>query len=786
MRHKSKAIGAFLILYIASAAWPQSSAGQDSLRILDPIVEEAIKNGQTPGAVVIVGHNGQVIYRKAFGSRAIEPRREAMTVDTIFDIASLTKVVATTIAVMQLVDHGKVRINDSVVRYLPEFGQNGKEDVTVRELLTHFSGLPEDLDRAQPWKGRDTAIKLAMAESLVSPAGARFRYSDVNFITLGALVEQVSGMSLEEYCQKNIFTPLGMTETRFLPPESWRSRIAPTEYDENRNMLRGVVHDPTARRMGGVAGHAGVFSTADDLAKLAQTLLSGTPILSPLAIEKMTTPQQPPTAEQSRGLGWDIDSPFSSNRGELLPVGSFGHTGFTGTSLWIDPVTQTYIIILTNAVHPNGKGNVIALRSKIATAVASALSLTPTEQESLRWKTITGYNDAQTASRRLATRNGTVLAGIDVFEQENFGSLRRYKKLGLLTNQTGIDLNGRRSIDVLARTPGVDLRAIFSPEHGVTGSLDTTDINNSRDAATSIPVYSVYGANDAARRPSTEVLKGLDAVVVDIQDVGARFYTFETTLGYFLEAAKKAGIDVVVLDRPNPITGSFVQGPVSDEGHESFTNYTSIPIRHGMTFGELAKMFNAERGIDARLSVIPMQGWMRGDWYDSTGLTWVGPSPNLRSVTEATLYPGVAMIEGTNVSVGRGTDTPFEVLGAPWVKAHDLAAYLNAREISGVRFVPIKFTPSANPYANQVCEGVNIIVTARNSLDAPELGVELASALQKLYPQDFHIDRMNELLVNQKVYDAIVRGEDPRRIAQDWQDALDAFAKVREKYLIYK
>ena len=425
----------------AQSKLPEPALGEDSLRILDPIVEDAIKAGQALGAVVVVGHNvghnGQVIYRKAFGNRAIEPRREAMTVDTVFDIASLTKVVATTIAVMQLVDRGKVRINDPVVRYLPEFAQNGKEDVTVRELLTHFSGLPEDLDRTQPWKGKDTAIKMAMAESLVSPAGARFRYSDVNFITLGALVEQVSGMSLDEYCQKNMFGPLGMTETRFLPPESWRSRIAPTEYDENRNMLRGIVHDPTARRMGGVAGHAGVFSTADDLAKLAQALLGGTPVLSPFAIEKMTTPQQPPTAEQLRGLGWDIDSPFSSNRGEFLPVGSFGHTGFTGTSLWIDPVTQTYIIILTNSVHPDGKGNVIGLRSKVATAVASALSLTASEEESLRWKSITGYNEAQTASRRLATRNGTTLTGIDVLEREKFEPLKRYKKIGLLANETG-------------------------------------------------------------------------------------------------------------------------------------------------------------------------------------------------------------------------------------------------------------------------------------------------------------------------------------------------------------
>ncbi len=779
-------IGLIGYILVPIALGAQTSSSADPLKPLDAIVLDAIHTNQVPGAVVLVGHNGQIVYRKAFGDRALDPRREAMTLDTIFDIASLTKVVATTTAVMQLVEQGRVRVNDPVVKYLPEFAQNGKEDVTVRELLTHYSGLTEDLDRSQPWEGRETAYRIAFEQKPVDPPGARFRYSDINFITLGALVERVSGLPLEEYCQKNIFTPLGMSTTRYLPPTSWLPRIAPTQYDEHEKMLRGVVHDPTARRMGGVAGHAGVFSTADDLAKLAQALLTGSSVLTSSSIEKMTTPQQPPTAEELRGFGWDIDSPFSSNRGEFLPVGSFGHTGFTGTSLWIDPTTQTYIIILTNAVHPRGQGSAIALRSKIATAVAVNLQLTPNEQEKLRWQSITGYNEAQTASRRVATRNGTVLTGIDVLEQQNFEPLRPYKKIGLLTNQTGVDSQGRRTIDVLAHAPGISLDAIFSPEHGVTGSLDTTDINNSKDAATGFPVYSVYGATDAARRPSVETLKSLDAVVVDIQDAGVRFYTYETTLGYFLEAAAKAGIAIIVLDRPNPITGSFVQGSISDAGHESFTNYSPIPIRHGMTLGELAKMFNAERGINARLTVIPMQGWMRGDWYDSTSLAWVNPSPNLRDLMQATLYPGVALVEGTNVSVGRGTDAPFELLGAPWINARDLAQYLNARELSGVRFVPVTFFPTASTYANQKCQGVNIIVTARNTFDAPELGIELASALHKLYPQDFKLDKMNDLLVNQSVFNAIMNGEDPRRIAQDWQDALDGFMRVREKYFIYK
>ena len=760
-----------------------------NLGMLDAIVRDAIHDDQIPGAVVLVWHNGQVVYRRAFGNRALEPRREPMTVDTIFDVASLTKVVATTTAVMQLVQKGEVRLNDPVAKYLPEFAVNGKEEITVRNLLTHFSGLRADIDLTPPWEGRDTALRMVFAETPAYSPGSRFLYSDTNFIALGALVERVSGTTLDAYCARKIFTPLEMTHTRFLPPAAWRRRIAPTEDDEQGKMLRGVVHDPRARRMGGVAGHAGVFSTADDLSKFGQALLNGSPILSPEIVEKMTTPQQPPTAPVLRGFGWDIDSPFSSNRGELLPVGSFGHTGFTGTSIWIDPTTRTFIILLTNSVHPRGKGSAVTLRSKMATAVAAALPLTISERDELRLKSITGYNEAQTAARHVATRNGSVQTGIDVLEAHSFDPIRAAtgkKKIGVLTNQTGVDLQGRRTIDVLAQAPGISLDAIFSPEHGVTGSLDTLHVGNSTDAATGVPVYSVYGGSDAARRPSLDVLKSLEAVVVDIQDVGARYYTYETTLGYFLEAAAKAGIELIVLDRPNPVTGSFVQGPIPDAGRESFVNYFPVPVRHGMTMGELAKMFNAERNINARLTVVPMEGWMRGDWYDSTSLPWINLSPNMRSLTEATLYMGVGVVEGTNVSVGRGTETPFELLGAPWIKATELGQYLNGRSISGVRFVPVSFTPNASVYAGQKCEGVNIVLVDRNGFDGPELGVELASALHKLYAEQFHLDRMIELLPNQAAYDAIAGGQDPRRIADDWRESLEKFQKVRDKYLIYK
>lgn len=781
----------FLQLPILSAVAATSPTPPASARlgVVDDIIKDAIGHENIPGAVVLVGHNGRVVYRRAFGYRSLEPRRERMTVDTIFDLASLTKVIATTTCMMQLIGDGKIKPNDPVAHYLPEFAQNGKTDITVRQLLTHYSGLAPDLELDTPWSGKATAYAMAFAQKPDSPSGAHFVYSDINFITLGALVERVSGMTLDNYALTNIFQPLRMTHTRFLPPASWRTKIAPTEYDEHQVMLRGIVHDPTARRMGGVAGHAGLFSTADDLSKFAQALLAGSKVLSPLLVEKMSTPQQAPNATAIRGFGWDIDSPFSSNRGDLLPIGSFGHTGFTGTSIWIDPTTSTYIILLTNAVHPRGRGTAISLRTRLATAVADALPLTLSEKEKLRLKSITGYNEAMSGGRRIANRTGSVKSGIDVLEEHNFdfmGVSLANKKIGVLTNQTGVDSQGKRTVDVLAGAPGVTLQAIFSPEHGVTGTLDTTDVGNTKDAATGVTVYSVYGATDAARRPPIEILKELDAVLIDIQDAGVRFYTYETTLGYFLEAAAKTGTQIVVLDRPNPVTGSLIQGPVSDEGRENFTNYWQVPVRHGMTLGELAQMFNTERGINAKLQVVPAEGWLRGDWYDSTGLPWINPSPNLRSVTEAALYPGVGLVEGTNVSVGRGTDTPFELLGAPWIKSRELAQYLNARDIAGVRFVPTTFIPNASNYAGQKCEGINFVLVDRSVLDAPVLGIELASALRKLYPERWKMEKMIDILANQAVFDAIGQGQDPRRIAQNWQERLQQFTKVREKHLIYK
>jgi uncharacterized protein YbbC (DUF1343 family)/CubicO group peptidase (beta-lactamase class C family) len=778
----------FLVLGSASAQAPQPD-NDSGFKTVDAIIDKAVAEGNIPGAVLLIGHNGKVVHRKAFGSRSLEPVRESMTLDTVFDLASLTKCLATATSVMKLVEDGRIRLGDSVATYLPDFAQNGKKDITIRDLMTHYSGMPPDLDLKSQWSGREAAYEMAMREKPINPPGSQFVYSDINFEVLGFIVEKIAGQPLNEYAAANIYAPLGMKNTRFLPPKEWLPRIAPTQYDEQGRMLRGVVHDPTARRMGGVAGHAGLFSTGDDMALFAEDFLSGFRILSRSAIDKMTTPQQPPNATVLRGLGWDIDSPFSTNRGELLPVGSFGHTGFTGTSLWIDPVTDTYIILLTNAVHPRGGKSTVSLRCKVATAVVQALNLTVTEQDKLRLARITGYNELMPASRRIVARNGDVKNGIDVLEAHNFRELHpdasHPVRVGLVTNQTGIDARGMRTADVLAHAPGVRLTAIFSPEHGIAGKLDTTAIGNSEDAATGVPIYSVYGDTDAKRRPPSVALESLDVIVFDIQDIGVRFYTYESTLGYFLEAAAKSGKEIVVLDRPNPIGGAYVQGPVADASRESFVSYWKTPVRHGMTIGELARMFNVEREINAKLTVVPMQGWIRGDWFDSTGELWVNPSPNMRNLTAAALYPGIGMIEASNISVGRGTDTPFEVIGAPWVNSIDLAKYMNARDIAGVRFIPIEFTPDSSSYAQQKCKGVQIVVTDRNALDAPELGIEFASALRSLYPADYKIAGLDTLMVSKASVDALAAGQDPRRVAEQWRDGLERFEALRAKYLIY-
>jgi len=715
-------------------------------------VQDEIAAGHIPGAVVIAGEQGKVIYRRAFGDQARAPSRVDMRIDTIFDLASLTKVVATTPAVMQLVENGKLKLDDPVARYWPAFAGAGKAGITVRQLLTHTSGLAPDLDLSQSWQGEAEALRRIEAETPSSPPGTRFEYSDINFIVLGELVRRVSGEPLDRYAKQHIFIPLGMADTGFYPATSLRSRIAPTDV-QNAVLRWGVVQDPTADRMGGVAGHSGLFGTADDLAKFAEMMLAngsycGAHILSPASVLAMTLPRRV-AEDTTRGLGWDVASPYSGGQDTAFGPESFGHTGYSGTSLWIDPKRGGFLIILTSRLHPDDGGDARPLRQRLAEVVAAALQ-------------------------------PQVLTGIDVLEDDAFAPLIG-KKVGLLTNQTGRDAAGRRSVDLLANAEGIHLAAIFSPEHGIDGKREG-QIASGTDSTTGLPIQSLYGKSLS---PDPKVLTGLDVLLVDLQDVGVRFYTYASSMAYAMEAAAKAKVPVMVLDRPDPITGAVVQGPVLDPQPPSLTGYFPMPVRHGMTIGELAEMFNAEYHLGVDLSVIRMRDYERDFWYDATGLRWVDPSPNLHSLDQATLYGGVALIEGANVSVGRGTPTPFELVGAPWIDGVALANALNRRDIPGVRFSPTKFRPQRDAYAGQSCNGIHIALLDRGTLDMPRLGIELAAALHQLYPAHFQIERTIGMIGSRTTLDALEQGRNPAIIAKNWGAPLEQFKSLRAKYLLY-
>ena len=903
------------------------------------LITDAIAAHKLPGAVLLVGHNGGIIFEHAYGNRKLagEPGplglesagtpspAEPMTEDTIFDMASLTKVVVTTTAILQLYEQGKLALDTPAAQYLPEFAQNSKDKITIRQLLTHYSGLPEDVDLKDPW-GLATPDKAegnrrAMAATPYGPAGQTFKYSDINFITLGVLVEKLAGQPLDIYAREHIFIPLAMSSTAYhpyagtcgpairvgnavgpgpapigfirmvCPPNTWSPNVtipstAPTAHDDESkatpslnpdfdHLLRGTVHDPTTRRLGGVAGHAGLFSTAADMSLFCQALLdkltknTGPFPLKQSTLQLATSPQAPATAHADaviftpdgqptkgvaqRGLGWDLNTAFSRPRGAIFPIttlshpGSFGHTGFTGTSLWLDPTSDTYVILLANAVHPRGNATISPLRGQVATAVARAVHICPPSNlcdvdvtaSDGHIQPIQATNpgapfiapsamSGQSSEARSVSQPQT-LTGIDVLERTNFEALTTLAtklghplKLGLLTNQSGLDAHGARTIDILAAAnPSFTLQTIFTPEHGLRAAQDTEHLAAEADAATKIPVISLYGPKRSDKHPKQSDLRALDAILIDLPDAGVRFWTYETLTGYMLEACAHAHVPLYILDRPNPIGGLAVQGPTADPGTESYINFSPIPIRHGLTLGELARYFNTNAteisldpalldartveigttgekalppatraGLHADLTVVPLQHWRRSQFFAETGLTWTPPSPNMRTPATNIVYPGVALLEFNPISVGRGTATPYENIGAPWIKADELAAYLTARNIAGIRFTAIRLaiaeTPERYPFHGQTVDGIRLTVTDERAMDSPALGMELLSALQKLYPADFHLERTKTILLNSETLDAVRKGADPRDIETIWEKSLAEFKRARTPFLLYQ
>jgi uncharacterized protein YbbC (DUF1343 family)/CubicO group peptidase (beta-lactamase class C family) len=733
---------------------------------IDDLVEQAIADRKMPGCVICVGRQGKIVRLKAFGNRRLEPTIEPMSTNTVFDMASITKPVATATCIMRLVEEGKLGLADKVATFFPTFSVHGKDSITVQHLLLHQSGFIPDNALSDYLNGSERAWEKICELKLTGPVGSSFKYSDVNFIVLGKIVEHLSGKGLNAFFDETIVKPLQLQATGFLPEAALRERAAPTEKRDGE-WIQGFVHDPRAHALGGVAGHAGLFSTAEDLAVYAQMMLgqgeyrvgeTRTRILAPATVSTMTRGY--PVAGGLRGLGWDKRTSFSSNRGELFSPMAFGHGGFTGTVLWIDPRLDCFFIFLSNRVHPDGRGVVNPLAGKIANIIASSIR--------------TDYPAMQSIDT-------AVLAGIDVLERDGFAALSG-SRIGLITNHTGRSREGVSTVQLLSEASSVQLRALFSPEHGFEGKLDIAKINDSSDLTTGLKIHSLYGET---RRPTAAMLADIDTLVFDIQDIGTRFYTYISTMGEAMIAAAEHHKRFVVLDRPNPINGLDVAGPMLDAGTESFVGFHRLPVRHGMTMGELAKMVRQEKKLDLDLVVIGCEGWQRSDCWDANGLTWVNPSPNMRNLTQALLYPGIGLLEMTNLSVGRGTDTPFEIIGAPWMDGRLVAHDLNQKALAGVSFMPIEFRPTSSKFADEVCKGVNIMITDRDRLEPVGVGLAIATTLRSLYPEAWNTTHLNKLLGNQATLDAILEGNAIDLNTEPHKTELAEFMKRRSAFLIY-
>ncbi len=748
-------------VWSGSTRLPQASPGDRGmdpavLAEMEPLIAQGIAGGQMPGCVVLIARRGAVVWLRAYGDRQREPERLPMTTDTVFDLASLTKPIATATSVLRLVDEGRLQLAEPVVTYWPEFGQRDKGRITIYQLLTHQSGLAAANALSDFRDGPQRMWERVAASGLRAAPGSRFLYSDIGYLVLGHVVERVSGESVAHFSQQQVFTALGLRETGYLPDAAFRERAAPSERREGR-WLRGEVHDPRAAELDGVAGHAGLFSTAEELAVIAQWLLegpaSGRTILSERTIAAMTAGY--PVPGGLRGLGWDVRSAYSSNRGQELSDQAFGHGGFTGTSLWVDPRDQLIVVFLSNRLHPDGKGAINRLARQIGSLAARAITDRP---------------------------EPSVMTGIDVLHAENYQTLAG-QRIGLITNHTGIDRQGVRTIDRLHQASDVELVRLFSPEHGLEGQLDQSQIADGRDVATELPVFSLYGAT---RKPTPESLQGLDTLVFDIQDIGTRFYTYISTMGLAMQAAAEQGLRFVVLDRPNVIGGRQVSGPMLDAGRESFVGFHPLPVRHGMTVGELAGLFRQELALELDLQVVRCEGWQRDQSFEQTGLPWVNPSPNMRSPRAAELYPGIGLLEMTNLSVGRGTEIPFEVLGAPWLDGARLAEHLNKLQLPGVYFVPISFTPTASRFRDELCGGIRILVTDRPAYRTIHTGLQIAVALRSMYPEIWHAAAYDRLLTNRVVHQAVLAGRTVAEIESLFAPSLAEFRERRPAYLLYE
>lgn len=719
------------------------------LSALEQAMQGSIDRGEISGAVVELGRHDGVLARRALGKLQSSPPSWYLP-DTRFDLASLTKPFTALTCLLLMREQG-VRLDARVANFLPEFAAGGKGNVTIRDLLLHQSGLPAanplgDL-RGDPSAQRKRILELPPSGKL-----GEFVYSDVNFMVLGLLIEKLSGEPLDRVMRAKLIAPLSLDHTTFRRPSEQLGngdlfaptepgRLIPTDPKSPEQLLRGVVHDPRARMLDGVAGHAGLFSTAEDLGKLARALLSHSPPLDDQLTQTMLVPKR--FAKQVRGLGWQLRQ--SDPR-------VFGHYGFTGTSLWIDPTRDGYVVVLTSRLYPGGKGTADPLRGAV-------------------------HREAHAAFAADLGVHSAPVVGADGLRLNDFAPIAGSKVL-LLTNESARLRDGRTTIELFRDAPDVELVALLSPEHGIDGRQSGL-IANSRDRFTGLPVRSLYSR--AGLDVDAKQLAGADVIVFDLQDVGTRFYTYFSTLHSLLRSAAKTKQRVVVLDRPNPLGGDRVDGPSVDARKATFVHHMRLPLLHGLTSGEFARYVVEQERLDVKLEVVKLRSWNRDDILQPNQ-SWAPPSPNLRTRDSVLLYPLLGPFETTSLSVGRGTDTPFELIGAPYVDAEALVAALG--EVPGLEITPTRFVPRASTQRGRRCNGLRFRVRDATAFDPMRSLILLAQALLKAYPQ-VDARRLDDLLAHSATQEALGRGDSIAQIQSLWRQDLETFRARRRSSLLY-
>ncbi len=714
---------------------------------------EAVRDSKGPGAVALVGTPDGVIFHAASGNAQSQPRRRAAATDTVYDLASLTKVVATTTAILKLRDAQTIDLDQPAGEWIPI---PAFMKFTIRQLLNHTAGLTAGKPLYRTHKSIDAMLQYYASLPLLNPPGERYRYSDVGFMALGKIVEIAGRDSLDAFCEREIFRPLGMTDTQFNPPKSLKSRIAATEKCQWRGrVMLGEVHDENAYAVGGVSGHAGLFSTAQDLGLFCRALLSGE-VLSDTTFQAMTQRGQIPHWPW-QGLGWVLDPWSTLNEGFLPARTAFGHTGWTGTCMWQDPESGVYAVLLGNTCHPSRRNR---------------------DNGEFRR---TFYN---AVAKEVLPNQTNTQVGLDRVVRERFEGLRG-KRIALLTNHAAKDSLGRHILDVFALAPEAKLTRLYSPEHGLRGQAEAGAAVSSQGGQ--IPIVSLYGDRKA---PTADELAQVDVFLVDLQDVGARYYTYAATMKACMKACEAAGTPVVILDRPNPVGGLVLEGPIATEAG-SLVRYARIPIRHGMTLGELAVYFKRTEFTSPRFSVLvkTMENWNRHRLYDECQLAWTPPSPNLPTAQTALAYVGMCLFEGTNLNEGRGTDRPFLVAGAPWLNAKRIVAAVRPEDRAGFELTTADYTPksipgkAANPrFQDERCEGIALRIVSPKDARPFRLTIALLSAIREEHKRKLEwLPFFDTLAGTEQLRAQIDAGTPAAQIVAGYEAALAQFDADRPK-----